>query len=167
MQTWVDSSSSITRTKSRCCIGWPGLWVQGTSSHFRSLFLRIRVPLIDYELRRLNEEIGGKEQVGAVSFFDELLADTFPFRCARGTIVDKRHYLDGLASFAENPYERLETVVENVTLDGGSGVVNVLVLAKRKNMGRAAVFKNVRVFSHEGEDWKLLMWVNTKIGDLL
>ncbi len=70
------------------------------------------------------------------------------------------------ASIEENPYERLETVVENVTLDGDSAVVNVLVLAKRKNMERAAVFQNVRVFSRQGENWKQLMWVNTRIGDL-
>ena len=60
----------------------------------------------------------------------------------------------------------LESVVENVTLDGVSGVVNVLVLAKRKNMERAAVFQNVRVFIRQGENWKLIMWVNTKIWDL-
>jgi hypothetical protein len=123
-------------------------------------------PASDQELRRLNEEIRVKEQAGEVKFFDELLTDTFLFRRAKGTIEDKRHYLDGLASVAENPFERLETVVENVTLDGDSGVVNVLVLAKRKNMERAAVFQNVRVFSRQGENWKLIMWVNTRIGDL-
>jgi len=120
----------------------------------------------DQELRRLNEEIRVKEQAGEVAFFDELLADNFLFRRADGTIVDKRHYLGDLALVAENPYERLESVVENMTLDGGSGVVNVLVIAKRKKMDRAAVFQNVRVFSHEDENWKLIMWVNTKIGDL-
>jgi hypothetical protein len=121
---------------------------------------------IDQELRRLNEEIRVKEQAGEVPYFGGLLADNFLFRRADGTIVDKRHYLDGLASLAENPYERLEAVVENVTLDGGSGVVNVLVLAKRKKMDHAAVFQNVRVFSRQGENWKLIMWVNTKIGDI-
>src|SRR5258706_13740891 len=104
----------------------------------------------DQELRRLNEEIRVKEQAGEEPFFDELLADTFLFRRADGTIVDKRRYLDDLTSVAENPYERLETVVENVTLDGGSGVVSILVLAKRKKMKRAAVFQNVRVFSRQG-----------------
>ena len=99
-------------------------------------------------------------------FFDELLADTSLFRRAKGTIEDKRHYLDDLTSVAKNSYERLETVVEKVTLDGNSGVVNVLVIAKRKNMDRAAVFQNVRVFSRQGENWKLIMWVNTRIGDL-
>ena len=120
----------------------------------------------DQELRRLNEEIRVKEQAGEKPYFEKLLADTFLFRRADGTIVDKRQYLDDLGSVAKNPYERLESVVENVTLDGNSGVVNVLVLAKRKNMDRAAVFQNVRVFSHEDENWKLIMWVNTKIGDL-
>jgi len=123
-------------------------------------------PSIDQELRRLNEEIGIKEQAGEVRFFDELLTDNFLFRRANGSIVDKRHYCDGLASVAENPYERLDTVVENVTLDEDSGVVNIIVIAKRKTMERAAVFKNVRVFSHEGENWKLIIWVNTKIGDI-
>ena len=120
----------------------------------------------DQELRRLNKEIGVKEQAGEVPFFDELLADTFLFRRAKGTIEDKRHYLDGLASVAENPFERLETVIENVTLDGNSGVVNVLVIAKRKSMERAAVFQNVRVFSRQGENWKLITWVNTMIGEI-
>jgi hypothetical protein len=104
------------------------------------------------------DEIGVKEQAGVVPFFDSLLADTFLFRRADGTIVDKRRYLDDLTSVAKNPYERLDTVVENVMLDGDgdSGVVNVLVLAKRKNMERAAVFQNVRVFSRQGENWKLI-----------
>jgi len=118
------------------------------------------------ELRRLNKEIGVKEQAGEVPYFDKLLADNFLFRRADGTIVDKRHYLGDLALVAENPYERLDTVVENVTLDGDSGVVNVLVIAKRKNMERAALFKNVRVFNRKGESWKLIMWVNTKIGEI-
>jgi len=120
----------------------------------------------DQELRRLNEEIRVKEQAGEKAFFDELLTDNFLFRRADGTIVDKRHYLGDLELVAKNPYERLESVVESVILDGGSGVVNVLVLAKRKKMERAAVFQNVRVFSREGENWKLIMWVNTKIWDL-
>jgi hypothetical protein len=120
----------------------------------------------DQELRRLNEEIRVKEQAGEVAFFDELLADNFLFRRADGTIVDKRHYLGDLALVAKNPYERLESVVESVILDGGSGVVNVLVLAKRKKMERAAVFQNVRVFIRQGENWKLIMWVNTRIWDL-
>jgi hypothetical protein len=120
----------------------------------------------DQELRRLNEEIRVKEQAGEKPYFDELLADTFLFRRADGTIVDKRQYLDDLGSVAKNPYERLESVVENVTLDGVSGVVNVLVLAKRKKMERAAVFQNVRVFIRQDENWKLIMWVNTKIWDL-
>ncbi len=120
----------------------------------------------DQELRRLNEEMRVKEQAGEKPYFDELLADTFLFRRADGTIVDKRQYLDDLGSVAKNPYERLESVVENVTLDGVSGVVNVLVLAKRKKMERAAVFQNVRVFIRQGENWKLIMWVNTRIWDL-
>ena len=120
----------------------------------------------DQELRRLNEEMRVKEQAGEKPYFDELLADTFLFRRADGTIVDKRQYLDDLGSVAKNPYERLESVVENVTLDGVSGVVNVLVLAKRKKMERAAVFQNVRVFIRQGENWKLIMWVNTRICDL-
>jgi hypothetical protein len=122
--------------------------------------------LSDQELRRLNEEIGVKEQAGEVRFFDELLADTLLFRRAKGTIKDKRHSLDSLASVVENPFEQLETAVENVTFDGESGVVNVLVLAIPKNMDRAAVFQNVRVFSRQGENWKLIMWVNTRIGDI-
>ena len=68
----------------------------------------------DQELRRLNEEIRVKEQAGEVPFFDELLADNFLFRRADGTFVDKHHYLEDLESVAKNPYERLETVVENV-----------------------------------------------------
>jgi len=120
----------------------------------------------DQELRRLNKEIGVKEQAGDVDFFDELLTDNFLFRRANGTIVEKRQYLDGLVSLAENPFERLDTVVENVTLDGDSGVVNVLVIAKRKNVEQAALFKNVRVFNRKGESWKLIMWVNTKIGEI-
>jgi|SRR6266568_1006652 len=123
-------------------------------------------PSIDQELRRLNEDIRVNEQAGEVKFFDELLADNFLFRRANGSIVDKRQYLDGLASVTQNPYERLDTVVENVSLDGDSGVVNVFVIAKRKTMEHPAVFKNVRVFSHEGENWKLIMWVNTRIGDI-
>ncbi len=106
----------------------------------------------DQELRRLNEEIRVKEQAGEVPFFDDLLADTFLFRRADGTIVDKHRYLDDLPSVVENPYERLEKVVENVTLDGDSAVVNVLVLAKQKKMERTAAFQNVRVFSHQGEN---------------
>jgi hypothetical protein len=120
----------------------------------------------EQNLRCLNEKIRAKEQVGEVPYFDELLADSFLFRRADGSIVDKRRYLGDLGSVAENPYERLEAVVENVTLDGDSGVVNVLVLAKRKKMGRAALFQNVRVFSRQGENWKLIMWVNTRIGDI-
>ena len=95
----------------------------------------------DQELRRLNKEIGVKEQAGDVDFFDELLTDNFLFRRAIGTIVEKRQYLDGLVSLAENPFERLDTVVENVTLDGDSGVVNVLVIAKRKDMERPLCLK--------------------------
>ena len=120
----------------------------------------------DQELRQLNKEIGVKEQAGEVPYFDELLADNFLFRRADGTIVDKHRYLGDLALVAENPYERLEMVVENVTPDEDSGVVNALVLAKREKMERAAVFQNVRVFSRQGENWKLIMWVNTRIGDL-
>src|SRR5713226_5876951 len=105
-------------------------------------------PSSDQELRLLNEDIGIKEQAGEIQFFDQLLADNFLFRRANGSIVDKRQYLDGLASVVQNPFEKLDTVVENVMLDGDSGVVNVLVIAKRKTMERPAVFKNVRVFSH-------------------
>jgi hypothetical protein len=123
-------------------------------------------PYIRQALKLLNEEIGRKEQTGEVLFFDTLLADNFIFRRASGVIMDKQRYLNGLASVTENPFEQLDTIVETVTLDEGSAVADVLVIAKRKNMERAAAFRNVRVFRREGENWKLVIWVNTKLGDV-
>src|SRR5437016_11226741 len=104
---------------------------------------------IGQALKRLNEEIGRKEQAGEVLFFDTLLADNFLFRRASGAIVDKQHYLNGLMSVTENPFEQLDTIVETITLDEDSAVADVLVIAKRKNMERAAAFRNVRVFRRE------------------
>ena len=121
---------------------------------------------IGQALKRLNEEIGRKEQAGEVLFFDTLLADNFLFRRASGAIVDKQHYLNGLMSVTENPFEQLDTIVETITLDEDSAVADVLVIAKRKNMERAAAFRNVRVFRREGENWKFVIWTNTKLGDV-
>ncbi len=121
---------------------------------------------LDQELIQLNKEIGRKEQAGEVPFFDTRLTDNFLFRRAKGAIVDKQQYLDDLASVKEDPYEQLDTIVENVTRGEGSAVANVIVIAKRKSMERAAAFRNVRVFKREGEDWKLVVWVNTKLGDV-
>ncbi len=123
-------------------------------------------PTLDQELRILNKDIGANEQAGEVKFFDELLATNFIFRRADGSIVDKHQYLDSLKLIEENPYEQLDAVIEQVTLNKESAVAEVIVIAKRKSMKRSAAFRNVRVFRRESENWKLVMWVNTELGDV-
>ena len=117
-------------------------------------------------LKQLNAEIGEREKAGDGEYFTTLLADDFIFRRANGAIVGKSEYIDGLASVVANPYEQLDTRVENVMIDGSSAVVNTIVTAKRRNMEHPGEFKNVRVFRQENDDWRLAIWINTKIRDL-
>jgi hypothetical protein len=86
----------------------------------------------EVQLKQLNEEIGNEERKGAQArpYFEALLAEDFIFRRAGGAIENKQTYLDSLDTVKENPYERLDTYVEMVTIDGNSAVTDVIVIAK-------------------------------------
>lgn len=118
------------------------------------------------QLKQLNLEIGRREKAGDGEYFTKLLADDLIFRRANGVMVDKSAFIDGLATVVENPYEQSDTRVENVTVNGTSAVVRAIVIAKRRNMEHPGEFENVRVFQRENDDWRLAIWVNTKIQDL-
>ena len=113
-------------------------------------------------LRGLNEEIGKQEKAANSTYFEELLSDNFIFRRANGDIVDKIEYCRSLEKVPENPYEQLDTYVQEVTIDKDSAVATVLVIAKRKSMEHPGRFKNLRMFRWEGDDWKLVAWINTR-----
>lgn len=118
------------------------------------------------QLEQLNQELGRREKAGDGEYFAKLLTDGFIFRRANGVLVGKSAFIDGLATVVENPYEQSDTRIENVTVNGASAVVHAIVIAKRRNMEHPGEFENVRVFRQENDEWRLAIWVNTKIRDL-
>ena len=123
----------------------------------------------EVQLQQLNEEIANEERKGTLAepYLKALLAEDFIFRRAGGAIEKKLDYLKSLETVKDNPYERLDTYVETVTINGNSAVAEVTVIAKRKDMPAPGEFSNVRMFRKENDEWKLVTWVNTKVYDLI
>jgi hypothetical protein len=113
-------------------------------------------------LIQLNKEMGKEEKNANGPFFQDLLDEHFIFRRANGDIVDKQKYLEGLNDVPKDPYERLETHVQEVVIDKETAVATVFIAAKRKSMERAGLFRNVRTFQRRGGEWKMIVWINTK-----
>jgi 4-carboxymuconolactone decarboxylase len=115
-------------------------------------------------LIQLNARMGKEEKDANAPFFNGLLDEHFIFRGANGDIVNKEKYLKAVKDVPKDPYERLETHVQEVAKDKETAVATVFITAKRKSMERAGLFRNVRTFQRQSGDWKLIVWINTKQG---
>jgi Domain of unknown function (DUF4440) len=113
-------------------------------------------------LIQLNAQMGKEEKDANGPFFKGLLDEHFIFRRANRDIVDKKKFLEALKDVPKDPYERLETHVQEVVIDKETAVATVFITAKRKSMERAGLFRNVRTFQRQGGEWKLIVWINTK-----
>jgi hypothetical protein len=111
------------------------------------------------ELRRINEEIGGKEADGDSQFFLKLLASEFAFRRASGAVVDALAFLKGIG----DGKPRQSAVVEPIQVFGDRAIVEcVVTLGDGKDAKR---YHNLRMFvrATANESWQLLGWANEEV----
>jgi Domain of unknown function (DUF4440) len=114
------------------------------------------------ELRRLNAEIGARENSGrdALDYFNDLLAPAFAFRRASGDVVDRCAYL--LALEAGGTRETDPASIEVVPFGDARAIVSCLVSMEVK--GRRERFHNVRLFVRDAQKkWRLLAWANERL----
>ena len=108
------------------------------------------------ELRRINEEIGGKEAEGDAQFFLKLLASEFAFRRASGAVVDALAFLKGIG----DGKPRKSAVVEPIQVFGDRAIVECVVTLGDGNDAKR--YHNLRLFvrASSSEAWQLLGWAN-------
>ena len=78
------------------------------------------------ELRRLNVEIGEREQARDVGRLEQLMHERLELRRADGTMVDRAAYLDAVTT---RTYSSLVSEVVGVDVGGDSAAVTVVVTA--------------------------------------
>jgi hypothetical protein len=99
-----------------------------------------------------------KEEQGDRPYFEKLLDDTFHFRRAdaKGTVVDKDVFLNGLSAAA-----RRGRTLEPPGVD--VSYYEDLAVASLRIRIRNDLYRNIRIFRSGSEGWRLGMWYNNKI----
>jgi hypothetical protein len=110
----------------------------------------------DHErLEALNVDIGNAESRGDKAFFENLLAASFAFRRANGVVVDRKQYIEAVATSAART-----TAVRSITYAGKARAI-VSCIVRMDVQGVRKDFDNLRVFIRaDGDTWKLLAWAN-------
>lgn len=115
---------------------------------------------------RLNEAIAVKEQQRdgkAKEWFATLLSDQLVFRRANGVVVDKHEFLKSLEQM--NPFTSRQTGNITVTMLGEKALVTLIVRTTKAD-GVENRYRNIRLFSKQGSDWRLELWYNYELTSL-
>lgn len=107
-----------------------------------------------------------EQQQGTVAhdFFATHLSDQLIFRRATGQVVGKcgrEGFLEGLDK--PSPFLWRESQDISVELSGDRALVTLIIAGKRKDNGSIHLYRNVRLFSHVGENWILEFWYNFEL----
>ena len=117
-------------------------------------------PEVRAYLEKLNVDLGENEKARNSKFFEDLLAEDLVFRRASRKIVGKLKFLEDLAT---SEFEKLETEIDTVEINGPDAVVEVIVRSKKKGQNKGE-YRNIRVFRRSDQDrWQLKTWINTEI----
>jgi Domain of unknown function (DUF4440) len=124
---------------------------------------------LEQNLTKLNIDIGKAEKVRDRAMLDHILANDLTFRRASGVVVDKATYLKDLEN-PENTYKYLCSEILDVKLSASqdTAIVTLQVRAKGKRAENPfeGVYRNIRFFRKEGQDWKCYAWFNEPIESL-
>jgi ketosteroid isomerase-like protein len=124
---------------------------------------------LQQELTKLNIDIGEAEKQRDKDTLNRILANDVIFRRASGVVVDKATYLKDLQN-SENTYNYLCSEVIEVKLSESqdTAIVTLHVRAKGKRGGNPfeGVYRNIRAFRKEGQDWKCYAWFNEPLEPL-
>ena len=121
------------------------------------------------ELKTLNEQIAEMEQQRndkAIDFFRRHLSDRLIFRRADGSVVGKggtpeqKGFIEGLDG--KSPFTSREAEDIKVTLLDDRALVT-LIVRTRKADGTKNRYRNIRMFSKQGDNWILELWYNYEI----
>src|ERR1700743_2383877 len=105
------------------------------------------------QLRKMNEEIPDKENLGDRMFFEDILAPVFVMRRANGALDDRSMFLLSLKPGGTR------TCDPNTIQIKSMGNFRALVTSVVK-VGDAE-YHNLRLFAQDGAGrWKLLAWAN-------
>jgi hypothetical protein len=105
-------------------------------------------------LEAVNIEIGNAEARGDKAYFEDLLAPAFAFRRVSGVVVDRKQYIEAVASSAARP-----TTVRSITFAGSARAIVSCVVTMETPDGKKD-FDNLRVFIRTDSGWKLMAWAN-------
>ena len=109
-------------------------------------------------LEALNLEIGNAEGRGDKGFFEDLLAPSFAFRRANGVVVDRKQYIEAVATSAART-----TAIRSISFAGKARAV-VTCIVTMDVQGTRKDFDNLRVFVRADDGaWKLLAWANEPV----
>ena len=120
------------------------------------------------ELETLNKQIAEMEQKGveALAFFNALLSDQLIFRRANGKIVGKWDSEGFLANLKNNPFSSRCPEDISVTLLDDRALVTLIIVGTRADDGSVHRYRNIRLFSKQGNDWILELWYNYELTGL-
>jgi len=117
----------------------------------------------------MNIAIGEAEKQRDEATLKCILANDLIFRRASGVVVDQATYLEELLK-PENTYNYLCSEVVDVKLSKSqtAAIVTLHVRAKGKRGENPfeGVFRNIRFFRKEGQDWKCHVWFNEPLESL-
>jgi hypothetical protein len=100
------------------------------------------------ELFLLNQEINSAENIGDLDRLKEIINPFFAFRRRNGTIVNRDTFLQ-----SPKPGSR-EMKIESIQIYGNRAVVTCVVTDSEVST------HNIRLFTKEEGNWKLLGWAN-------
>ncbi|WP_027155904.1 nuclear transport factor 2 family protein [Mesorhizobium sp. WSM2561] len=120
-------------------------------------------------LQSLNEKVAQMEEQrddDAVQFFERHLSEQLVFRRTDGSVVGKRgaaepkSFMDTLTG----PSPFLERRSQDIHVDvlGDRAVVRLIVVGTKRD-GSVHCYRNIRFWSHSGEDWQLDSWYNFEL----
>lgn len=114
----------------------------------------------------LNKEIVNMEQQGsaATNYFTDLLSDELIFRRASGKVDNKDKFIEKLKEPSPFISRHAEDIVVEL-IDDTRALVR-LIVATTKVDGSKQRFRNIRMFSHSGENFILEFWYNYELTGL-
>jgi hypothetical protein len=114
----------------------------------------------------LNTEISNMEQQGsaATDDFKKLLADELIFRRASGKVDNKSDFLKTFQEPSPFRSRDAEDVVVEL-IDDRRALVRLIVTTTKAD-GSKQRFRNIRMFSHSGENFILEFWYNYELTGL-
>jgi hypothetical protein len=118
------------------------------------------------QLRELNIQIAQWEQQrdkDAIGQLDRCLSDGLIFRRADRTIVDKAAFLSALNGPSPFVSRESRNVTITISRDRAMAIVTVITV---KQGGAQNAYRNVRLFSRQGEAWGLEFWFNDDVSSL-